>query len=529
MLQVLIVDDDIATVDVICEKTNWEQLGIEKVFKAYNIQQAKEILNENDIPIIVSDIEMPQGSGIDLLEWYRDQGRAGEFILLTCHERFDYATNALKLQAAEYLLKPFDVNIMEAAIRKAVYKVIESRKIKEHIEYGQWAKSNHRQLQQDFIRMAIEDRLKGKIEEEIINRRLNLSADSDYRLIISRATEVDKDLVKMDTGLFSFVLQNVHSEVLCGNPENRNVVCWDAGDSYILVTLCENVSKEEIESKAKELLFQHKKLLSSTLTICISRVVKIADFSNTYDSCIRRINSSVKYYGNIFFEEETRDDTDNKGILGYINIFDSSVMEDYLDAKDRAKAMGYLKKALNDFVAGQTLDNQLLKNAAQEIWDSVYRYSGRHGYSLTGFFKDDVAVSMENNATRSVMDFLRWANYLLEQLFDYVEKEKNSLLPVEKIKQYISLHYMENIGRTEIAAELGLAPEYISKLFKKETGVNLSDYLARYRVEQAKLLLDRKELSISEISEATGFENSTYFSTTFKKYTNMTPNQFRKQ
>lgn len=72
-MQVLIVDDDIATVDVIQHTVDWKELGVASVFTAYNISFAKEILLEQKIDIVISDIEMPQGTGIDLLEWFREQ------------------------------------------------------------------------------------------------------------------------------------------------------------------------------------------------------------------------------------------------------------------------------------------------------------------------------------------------------------------------------------------------------------------------------------------------------------------------
>lgn len=62
-MQVLIVDDDMATVDVIKNSVKWKELGVSDIFTAYNIQLAKEILKEHNIDIVISDIEMPQGSG----------------------------------------------------------------------------------------------------------------------------------------------------------------------------------------------------------------------------------------------------------------------------------------------------------------------------------------------------------------------------------------------------------------------------------------------------------------------------------
>ena len=90
-MQALIVDDDIATVDVVENSIDWKSLGVTEIFTAYNISRAKEILSERNVDIIISDIEMPKGSGIDLLEWIRENEIPGEFLFLTCYEKFDYA------------------------------------------------------------------------------------------------------------------------------------------------------------------------------------------------------------------------------------------------------------------------------------------------------------------------------------------------------------------------------------------------------------------------------------------------------
>ncbi|MBR5945423.1 MAG: response regulator [Lachnospiraceae bacterium] len=97
-MKVLIVDDDIATVDVIKNTVDWTDLGVSDVFTAYNIKSAKSVLLDEDIDIVISDIEMPQGSGIDLLEWFRERELDGEFLLLTCHEapRFRVSLKAFR-------------------------------------------------------------------------------------------------------------------------------------------------------------------------------------------------------------------------------------------------------------------------------------------------------------------------------------------------------------------------------------------------------------------------------------------------
>ena len=71
-MKVLIVDDDINTVDAIRRSLDWEKLEIGEVCYAYEIAGAKKILTEESIDIVVCDIEMPMGSGLDLIQWTRE-------------------------------------------------------------------------------------------------------------------------------------------------------------------------------------------------------------------------------------------------------------------------------------------------------------------------------------------------------------------------------------------------------------------------------------------------------------------------
>lgn len=105
---------------------------------------------------------------------------------------------------------------------------------------------------------------------------------------------------------------------------------------------------------------------------------------------------------------------------------------------------------------------------------------------------------------------------------------KNSQSIIGKIQEYIHQHYMEHIGRNEIAEEFFLAPEYLAKMYKRKTGVSLKDYINEYRIRQAKRLLGEGYM-VSEAAMEVGFDNFSYFSTLFRKYTGVSPNAYKKK
>ncbi len=525
-MQVLIVDDDIATADVIKNTVDWERFGVTRVFLSYNIEKAKTILQKNAIDIIISDIEMPKGSGLDLLAWYRGRQMEGEFLLLTCHESFDYATNAVKLHAAEYLLKPFDTRIMEAALKKTILNLEEKRIQKENSEYGKWIKKNKRQLQLNFWNMILDGHIsltQDKIKEELKNRKLDEALEGLYHLVISRVTDVEHDRERMNPNLMIFIMENIHSEILCGNPENINVVCNDYKDYYVMVTVCAGKTVEQLEECCKNLIQEFKKMFSAALTCCISRSCKIAEFYEVYHHNLELIASNVAFYGNYFLEDQCT--YAGKDVTLFLEF---NVMEEMLNDKKKIDFLSYLKKRLNEKVFEKSLSGQMLQQTKQEILQAVYTYLAKRGIQASGLFSDDTLITMTQKASQSVIDMVRWANYFLERTFAYECEIKKSYTIADKINQFIKEHYMENIGRNKIAEHFFLAPEYLAKMYKRQTGMSLKDYINEFRIEQAKILLKNGEIQISDVAEKVGFENFTYFSTIFKKYTGMSPNRFKK-
>ena len=525
-MQVLIVDDDIATVDVIHDTIDWKELGVNHVFMAYNIEQAKKIIEEQVVQIVISDIEMPQGSGIDLLTWYREQGKKGEFLFLTCHERFDYATNAIKLQAAEYLLKPLDVVVMEAAIKKMVFKVKDNQCKQEELKYGNWAKKNIRKLELAFWSQILDGHVvqsEEQICQEIISRNLSIDPRGEYHLVISKVTDIEKDKERIHSNLMIFIMENIHSEDLCGNPQNSKVLCFDNKDYYTLVSICSEKDIQKIEGNCQKLQADFKTIFSATLTCCISNLCRIQEFYDVYWKCVDLIADNVMAYGSIFCE--------NQAVAiptGKTSVLELNLMEEMLNQKEKVRFLSYLKEKLNEKMRDRTLSEQTLLMVKQEVTQVTYSYLAKRGILVSGIFMDDTLNQLEHKASQSVIDIIRWVNYLLEELYKYENEVQKGQSIIEKINKYIREHYKENIGRNEIAAEFYLAPEYLSKMYKKQTGISLKDYICEYRIEQAKILLRKDERLVSDVAEEVGFDNFTYFSTLFKKYTGMTPNQYRK-
>ena len=98
---------------------------------------------------------------------------------------------------------------------------------------------------------------------------------------------------------------------------------------------------------------------------------------------------------------------------------------------------------------------------------------------------------------------------------------------IEQSRDYVRKHYREKIYLEEVAEALGISPTYLSRLFKRETGQCLQDFINEERVKRAANLLRYSEMVLTEIAQYVNFPNQSYFGKIFKKYTNMTPRAYR--
>lgn len=119
-MNLLVVDDEYYIVKGIVSSIRRDVLGIDEIFTAYSADQARKVIEKEVIDLLITDIEMPRGSGLELIEWLQTQDRHILTLILTGHPRFDYAQKAVMMHCFSYLLKPVDPRTLEQELRRAL-------------------------------------------------------------------------------------------------------------------------------------------------------------------------------------------------------------------------------------------------------------------------------------------------------------------------------------------------------------------------------------------------------------------------
>lgn len=129
-MNILIVDDEYYIVQGIVNDINWDKIGIHSIRTAFSMEQAQKVFEKERIDILLTDIEMPKGSGLDLISWANDQGYHPISLILTGHQSFDYAQKAIKIHCFGYVLKPVSPSTLEQELLSAINAVqMENREI----------------------------------------------------------------------------------------------------------------------------------------------------------------------------------------------------------------------------------------------------------------------------------------------------------------------------------------------------------------------------------------------------------------
>lgn len=127
-MNLLIIDDEIEMIHGILSGVCWSNLLFQNIFKATGVTEAKQVMERESVDVVLCDIEMPDGFGLDLVEWIREHYVDVECLILTCHEEFEYARRAISLGCCDYILKPIIYRELEVKLAE-ISRRIQANKV----------------------------------------------------------------------------------------------------------------------------------------------------------------------------------------------------------------------------------------------------------------------------------------------------------------------------------------------------------------------------------------------------------------
>ncbi|RTE11266.1 response regulator transcription factor [Paenibacillus whitsoniae] len=510
MYTLLIVDDEVYIANKVKASVDWDQLGISKVFVAYNIRQAKEIFESHSIDVMICDIEMPQGNGLELLTWAREKYLKTESIFLTCHADFEYSKQALRLGSLDYLLKPVPENELKEVVQKAIYKIKTERPL---VMERFWL---------DLLQQSIPSHPEA-IKKALFEKSIPLSETASILPILIGVQHWEKKLSVREEHIMEYALRKTAEELILQQGNKGQIIQVKTG--LILVIL--ELERESVptEEKLKELceafIEASHQYFYCQVSCYIGELTRIPNMLAMYDQLMYLHLNNVSLSKQVIASREQSVKTQD------IPWPQMNIWAEMMKQGDKKKLHAEITSTLHSWKQIEGLDAQSLRQFYQSFLQMLLYTLQQNGLKSDQLFKDQLSPDRALIATRSVNDLQSWVQDVLEITFiQQNEGESESL--VDRIKHYITSHIDQPLSRQYIADYIGLSPDYLVKLFKKETAISISDYITQERIRISKELLAHSDLPVSSIAQAVGYSNFAYFSTTFKKEVSMTPQDYRR-
>ena len=175
------------------------------------------------------------------------------------------------------------------------------------------------------------------------------------------------------------------------------------------------------------------------------------------------------------------------------------------------------------------LSPALMQQIHQDFQQVLYSVLSANEIQAHELFRDDACVRLNQTAESSIMNMIKWVSVAADRAVRTIRETHQVNSIAGKIRQYCQEHFAEKISNREIADAVYLTPDYANRVFKDAYGLSIKDYLTDLRMQKAQLLLRDEANTIGEVAAQVGFDNFSYFSTQFKKYTGLTPNEWKRQ
>jgi two-component system response regulator YesN len=497
LYKVFLVEDEIVTREGIRDNVDWEAYGFEFCGEAPDGEMALPLLQMARPDVLITDIKMPFMDGLQLCKIVRERMPHTKIIILSGHDEFEYAQEAISLGVMEYLLKPVGVQDLHNVLQKIAIQLQQEREEKEKLQkLCDQVEDNRVVLSERFLLKLV----MGAVSSlEAIQKSQSLGIDILAKCYLVAVIKID--LCGPPEQFDYHAYQHVQ-RMLSGLVENNPDVFFLKKDMEELILVVKGNSPEYVQEEVDFLLEQIRRQDKETkcklaigVGTCKSRITELY---KSFIEALANLQSAA---------DKNRPVGANSGAdkAGLLKV-DKSAVGDYLKCG--------IKEEFDDFFdahirpLGETaLSSYIVKNYI--VMDIIL---------ATAQFVDELGGDVDQIIPEIALAFR-----------DGQTISRHVAL-IQQAREYIDSHYMDpDISLNEVSAQVYLSPSHFSVVFSQETGETFKEYVTGIRIKKAKELLRTTSLRSYEISLQIGYNNPHYFSYLFRKNTGLSPTEFRLQ
>jgi two-component system, response regulator YesN len=520
--KVFFVEDEIITREGIRDNVDWQASGFEFCGEAADGEMALPLLRTAQPDVLITDIKMPFMDGLQLSKIVRERMPWVKIIILSGHDEFEYAQQAINLGVTDYLLKPVTVQKLQNTLHKLTIQLDQERKEQDNL------KKLQEQVEEN--RATLRERLLFKLTvgaispTEAIEKGQILGLDLIARvyLVAILKIELDDRTEQYDYDEYQRVLSSVIG-MAEKNPDIF-VLKRDWGD---LILIMKGSTPEYLEEERDLLLEEIRQAVSKTryqLTIGVGTSKKrIADICQSFVEALAKIQNPGG---------EIKSGLDQAVERAEFLKVDKSAVENYLRCG--------MKDEFDEFFTAYLLPlgevalrSNLIKNYIfVDVFLAITKVVSDLGGEMDKVIPDLNSIEIVISNIKTIEQLRDQVHKILSSALAYRDSQPNGQYKnlIRQAKEYLNRHYTNpELTLNEVAAQANLSASHFSVVFSQETCQTFKEYLTEIRINKAKELLRMTSLRSADIAYQVGYNDPHYFSSVFKKNTGFSPIEFRSQ
>ncbi|TLS52426.1 response regulator [Paenibacillus antri] len=503
----------------------WEEYGIDVVGTATNGIDALAMIERLQPDILLLDIQMPGLDGLSVARKAMSRGTRMKVIVLSGHDDFAYAKGALELGAVRYLLKPAGEDEIVEAVRETAERIRKEREAEVDFLSLRHRWEEHLPL---LRAMFFSRWIHGDYTEEEIDRQagrlvLDLPSDRLYALTVFELDPADEPSAE-DASFESFALQTIAEDFF----GTKGILVFQDAEQRVAALYIgkEDEIADEFAFRANDgaskLLALTEDALKRTASAGVSSLGGRGDAPTLYRQAIRALLERAWLGNNLVipFTERTEDGLPAPATPEFERELETALG---MGAADRAAE---LIAERFDPRGGELRSLEYFQEQALYLYSLLIRTIHKNGWSVRETAGDEFMDFMQPEALKNPVLAMHWLQRAARRIVHYGGLQRSTMMHrlISRLLAMIEEDLSLDITLHSAAEKLYLAPAYLSRLFKKETGVAFSAYLTDRKMTKARdLLMDGAK--VYEAAAAVGYRDVSHFTKMFRRFWGTTPGE----
>lgn len=528
LYNILLVDDETDVLEAMKKKIDWKALGFCLAGTAENGQEALEMAEQLHVDVVMTDIKMPYMDGLTLCKKLKENYRNIKVVIYSGFDDFEFAREAVHLEAEEYLLKPISSKDMENVFGKIKKKLDEEfnqhRNVNKLYEYY---RKSLPAMQEQFVMGVLEGKITGERLKNMMEM-YELDLNAPYYVVVNLYAEAAvKEQSEKTAQLLNFSLRDMAEEYL---KEKMSFYCINYLDEVIFIfMLQEDKEIENVLYHVDQICKMGSRVLDVQVTGAVGQPCNSLD---TLLSSYQEAKTAMEYRtilgGSqvLYIKDIEPNPQDSVAFMEY----DFQNLVRAVKIGDRKETDEAIQSFMDSLRNGCITPNQY-QLICMELSTELMKIGRSYKLRTKQIFGAGEHIPWQELYKHLSVDELEsWLREICNNLRHTLRHERSdsTIRLTEQAKAYIGEHYKENdLSAETLCHQLNVSAAYFSTIFKKEVGLSFVAYLTKIRLEHAVELLRTTEDKTYVIAEAVGYTEPNYFSYVFKKQYGISPSKYR--